>query len=695
MTSTLSRLMASAALVALVAACSPPDQGSTSEAADIAAADAESGSTPAAAEGEGGGQSGGGESLAAAAVAEDDAASAPTVEDARAFVERVETELDDYYEYAGRVYWVNANFITYDTDWLATRVGAEGTIMAVNFANEAKAFNDLDLSSEPALARKLEFIKQGITLPAPQTPGLAEELSEIGTRMSSTYSTGSIDIAGGAFSQADIDAALDALGRGEDERSTVIAQNETESLMRILRDPELLAEVWTKWREVPRTVPADGSGPGMKADFARQAEIANAGARELGYADVGQLWLSGYDMSPEEMAAEVDRLWGQVKPLYDQLHCYVRAELNEEYGDEVVPLDQPIRADLLGNMWAQQWANIYDLVAPEGSDIGYDLTALLEENGYTPRQIVETGDAFFQSLGLEPLPETFWERSLITKPRDRDVICHASAWDLDNLEDVRIKMCTEVNADDFQTVHHELGHNIYQRAYKDQPILFRNGAHDGFHEAIGDFIALSITPNYLVQIGLLPEDQIPPASADTGLLMNQALDKVAFLPFGLLMDKWRWGVFAGDVTPEEYNDAWWALREEYQGVRAPSDRPADAFDPGGKYHIPGNTPYLRYFLSFILQFQFHQAACEQAGWEGPLHRCSIYGNEEVGRRFNAMLEAGASEPWQDTLERFTGTRDMDGSAIIAYFAPLMDYLEEENEGRTCGWTPTTETIVDE
>jgi peptidyl-dipeptidase A len=372
-----------------------------------------------------------------------------------------------------------------------------------------------------------------------------------------------------------------------------------------------------------------------------------------------------------------------VSPLYEALHCHVRARLNDYYGDEVQPATGLIRADLLGNMWGQQWGNIYDLVAPEGEGSRIDLTATLKERAYTPEDIVRTGDGFFTSLGFEPLPETFWQRSLITKPRDRDVQCHASAWNIDGHDDVRIKMCTEIDAEDFNTVHHELGHNFYQRAYAGQDPLFRTGAHDGFHEAVGDFIALSVTPEYLVEIGLI--DEAPDATADVGLLLRQALDKIAFLPFGLLVDQWRWRVLRGGVEPAQYNDLWWDLRARYQGLRAPGERPADAFDPGAKYHIPASTPYLRYFLSYVMQFQLHDAACRMMGWEGPLHRCSIYGSEEVGARLNAMLELGASRPWPEALEAFAGTREMDGEAIQEYFAPLMEYLTEQNEGRTCGW----------
>jgi len=580
----------------------------------------------------------------------------PTLEDARAFIEEVEAVTRDFGEYYARVAWIQATYINYDTNWLLTRVDTENTELGVQFANAAKRFNDLELPAEER--RKIEAIKLGLNLPAPERPGAAAELAGINTRMGSVYATGKIDL------------------DGEE-----VPRNTLEVMMGEVRDPVKLEEIWTKWREVP--VVADADGNTMKSDYARMVVISNEGARELGFDDVGSMWRARYDLPPEEFAAETDRLWGQVKPLYDELQCHVRAKLNEQYGGDVVPLDQPIRADLLGNMWAQSWGNIYDLVAPGEADPGYDLTQLLVDAGYDATKMVETGEAFFSSLGFEPLPETFWERSQITKPADREVVCHASAWDLDWKDDIRIKMCTNVNADDFRTVHHELGHNYYQRAYQDQSVLFQTGANGGFHEAIGDMVALSITPEYLQTIGLL--DDVPDASADLGLLMNQALEKIAFMPFGLLMDKWRWQVFSGELTPETYNDGWWALRTQYQGIRPPSERSSDYFDPGGKYHIPGNVSYTRYFIAHILQFQFHKAACEMAGWDGPLHRCSVYGSENIGEKFNAMLEMGASRPWPEALEAFVGTQEMDGGAVVEYFAPLMEYLQEQNADRQCGW----------
>ncbi|WP_158010743.1 M2 family metallopeptidase [Tardibacter chloracetimidivorans] len=581
------------------------------------------------------------------------ATSGVSAADADAFVAAAEKELFDFSVFNARVQWINNTYITEDSDAVAARVGAEGTEMSVRLAKEAARFD-----KTPGLSvdtrRKLGILKQGIVLPAPSTPGAAAELNTIATRLQSTYGKGK--------------GTLDG---------KPISGNDIEEKMGTVRDPAKLKEMWVSWHKV---------GQPMKDDYVRMVDIANAGARELGFADTGAMWRAGYDMPADEFAGLTDRLWDQVKPLYLQLHCYTRAKLNRKYGDAVQPATGPIRADLLGNMWAQEWGNIYDVVAPPGlGDLGYDVTDLLVANKYDPLKMVKTGEGFFSSLGFAPLPETFWQRSQITRPRDREVVCHASAWNLDNKDDLRIKMCTKVNGDDFVTIHHELGHNYYQRAYNQQPLLYMNGANDGFHEAIGDMIALSITPDYLVRIGLLDEKQVPSADKDIGLLLRQAMDKVAFLPFGLLVDKWRWGVFSGEITPDNYNKAWTDLRHQYQGIIPPVPRSEADFDPGAKFHIPGNTPYTRYFLARLLQFQFYKAACDQAGWKGPLHRCSFYGNEQVGQRLNAMLELGASKPWPDALEAFTGAREMDGTAMIAYFRPLMTWLEEQNKGRQCSW----------
>jgi peptidyl-dipeptidase A len=579
---------------------------------------------------------------------------AQTTADADAFVAKAEKELGEYIVFASQVQWINNTYLTDDTDAVAAKIGAQGTEMQVRLAGEAAKYQALSgLSADTK--RKLDFLRGGLVLPAPTTPGAATELNNIATKLNSQYGKGKGTLDGKPINGSDI-----------------------EEKMGTSRNPAELSEMWASWHT--------GVGAPMRDDYAKMVEIANKGAKELGYADVGAMWRSQYDMPADDFAVLTDKLWAQVKPLYDGLHCYTRTKLNEKYGDAVQAKTGPIRADLLGNMWAQEWGDIYEIVAPKGAgDVGYDTTDLLKAKNYDPIKMVKAGEGFFSSLGFKPLPESFYTRSQFTKPADREVVCHASAWDLDNVDDLRIKMCIKINGNDFTTIHHELGHNYYQRAYNKQPLLYLNGANDGFHEAIGDAVALSITPNYLVQIGLLDQAKVPTPDKDLGLLLKQAMDKVAFLPFGLLVDKWRWGVFSGKIPTSQYNKGWTDLRLQYQGIKPPVERSEANFDAGAKYHIPGNTPYTRYFLARILQFQFYKAACDIAKWKGPLHRCSFYGNKEVGARLNAMLELGASKPWPDALQAFTGSREMDGTAMIAYFKPLMTFLAKENKGKKCGW----------
>lgn len=578
-----------------------------------------------------------------------------TPQGAANWVAMVEQDMFDFSVEYGRVLWLNNTYIVHDSNQLAAKYGAQATEKSVTYANEAAQYARV-AGLDPEVARKLDILRNGIVMPAPVRDGAATELNEIATKLGAAYGQGTGTLNGEEINGSDIEAEMGNLDR----------------------TPEELAEMWTSWH--------NNVGAPMREDYQRMIAIANEGSKELGFADLGAMWRSNYDMDPDQFAGETERMWQEVKPLYMALHTYVRSKLNEKYGDDVQPATGAIRADLLGNMWAQEWGNIYPLVAPEGAgDIGYDLTDLITAKGLDEIQMVRTGEQFFSSLGFDPLPGTFWERSQFVKPRDRDVVCHASAWDVDNVDDLRIKMCIKKNADDFVTIHHELGHNYYQRAYNQQDYLHLNGANDGFHEAIGDMIALSITPEYLVQIDMLDEADVPSADKDIGLLLRQAMDKVAFLPFGLMVDRYRWQLFDGSIPADQLNTGWNALRLEYQGITPPVARDESGFDAGAKYHIPGNVPYTRYFLARILQFQFYKAACDQAGWDGPLHRCSFYGNEEVGKNLDAMLEMGASKPWPDALEAFTGERQMSGAAMVEYFAPLKAWLDEQNAGKTEGW----------
>ncbi len=568
-------------------------------------------------------------------------------------MDKAEVELLDLSNLAARAGWVQATFITDDTEIVAAKEGERVIARTTELVEQSKRFDALNLP--PDLKRKFLLLRLSLTLPAPNDPKLRTELTQTAASLDGSYGRGKY-CPGGDETKC----------MGIDELDVRMAKS---------RDLKELEELWVGWHKV---------GAPMHDRYARFVDLSNQGARELGFADTGVLWRSGYDMTPQEFSADLERLWKQVEPLYLELHTYVRHRLIQKYGAAAERPDGMIPAHLLGNMWAQEWGNVYDIVAPPLAPQTYDIGQILEARHTEPRQLVGYGEDFFKSLGFAPLPKSFWGRSQLTKPRDRDVVCHASAWDVDNDMDVRLKMCIHISSDDFTTVHHELGHNYYQMAYRKQPFLFRSGANDGFHEAIGDSIALSITPEYLKKIGLI--DKIPAAEADIPLLLHTALDKIAFLPFGLMIDKWRWEVFSGQVKPADYNKAWWTLREKYQGVAPPVNRSETDFDPGAKYHIPGNTPYARYFLARVYQFQFYRAMCRAAGYQGPLNRCSFYGSKEAGARLNAMLELGQSKPWPEALKAMTGEDKADASAMVEYFQPLLTWLKEQNRGEKSGWT---------
>jgi len=589
--------------------------------------------------------------LAAGGSAMADAAKpAPTVDEAKRFVAQAEARLLDLWVRGQRADWVNNTYITDDTEILSAQANEAIIAETTAMAQAATRFDGMKLP--PDVARKLKLIKLSLVMPAPNSPRLREEETRIVTSMQSDYGKGKYCPKPGVCHD---------LGQ-------------LEEIMASSRDPKQLLDAWEGWRTI---------SPPMRDRYKRFVELSNQGARDLGFADTGALWRSKYDMSPDEFSAEVDRLWGQVQPLYTALHCYVRGKLQEKYGKELVPDGKPIPAHLLGNMWAQSWENVYDLVKPPQQGSTVDLTALVQGRKMDAKEMVRTGERFFMSLGLPALPETFWERSMLVKPRDREVVCHASAWDVDYLDDIRLKMCIKTDGEDFVTVHHELGHNYYQRAYKNQTPLFRDSANDGFHEALGDTLALSITPAYLAKIGFLPSE--PKDANDVDLLLRRALEKVSFLPFGLMVDQWRWQVFSGKVTPDHYNQAWWDLARKYQGIAPPVARSEKDFDPGAKYHVAANVPYARYFLAHLLQFQFHRALSEAAGQTGPLHRRTIYGSKAAGERLNAMMEMGQSKPWPEALKAMTGSDKMDASAVLDYFAPLKKWLDEQNKGRACGW----------
>jgi peptidyl-dipeptidase A len=575
--------------------------------------------------------------------------------DLEVFLEKIEKDNLSEGPVVSSAYWIGSNFITHDSQNIVADYSKRYTLKSLENSRIASSFNDLKTSDSNR--RKLELLKSSFVMPPPLDENLASELSSISTKLEAMYGSGEYCYEDGSC--YDLEAF--------------------EQIIDNSRNPEDLLMAWNGWHEI---------GKPMKPMYMRMVEIGNQGSRDLGYSGLDDLWFSKYDMPADEFLEETDSVWEEVKPLYDALHCHVKSQLNAHYGDEVVPLDGPLPVHLMGNMWGQSWSNIYDLVYPEATQTkSVNVTQIIEERNINEIEMVEYAEDFFLSIGFEPLPDTFWERSLFVKPQDRSVVCHASAWNLDSVNnDLRIKMCIEKNEEDFITIHHELGHIFYYQAYNHLPTLFQGGANDGFHEAFGDLLTLSITPDYLKQIGFINADEAEQAKNDSiGLLMKQALEGVVVIPWALMLDKWRAGVFTGDISDTELNEAWWNMREAYQGIAPPSYRSEEYFDPGAKYHIPGNTPYTRYYLARIMQYQFHESLCNDIGFTGSLHECSIYGDKSAGEKIISTMAMGQSAPWQDAFEKLTGSRNISGKSVMNYYKPLKDWLDIQNNNRTCGW----------
>lgn len=614
----------------------------------------------------------------------DRAAAAEPDANADALIARVNRELKDTYPDLTAAQWLSSTYINDDSQTVAAKAQERFLVQLNGWIEAAKPFEGQKMS--PETARSILLLKLSTAMPPPSDPKKLAELTRIATKMEGDYGAGSVCT-------------------GEGDAKTCRDLGELSETLAVSRDYQAQLDAWQGWHTISQP---------MRKDYARFVELVNEGAKDMGFADAGEMWRSGYDMTPAEIAAETDRLWGQVKPLYEQLHCYTRTRLQAKYGqDKGAVAGGMLPAHLMGNMWQQDWGNLWDVLEPYKGAGSLDITGALQKRYQyhyaqavakagtgadsatlveadrqaqleTAKEMTQRAENFYVSLGMPKLPESYWQKTQFIKPRDREVQCHASAWDMNMAGDVRTKMCIKPNEEEFTTIYHELGHVYYYLAYNQQPPLFQAGAHDGFHEAIGDTIVLGMTPDYLQSIGLVDaRDQSKEALINAQ--MRMALAKVSFMPFGLMIDRWRWGVFDGTIKPDGYNKAWWDLKAKYQGVAPLTPRGEEFFDPGAKYHVPANTPYTRYFLSHILQFQFYKSLCDSAGHKGPLYECSFYGNKEAGKRYWSMLGKGASQPWQKTMKELTGGEKMDASAVLEYFAPLQAWLKEQNEGQSCGW----------
>jgi peptidyl-dipeptidase A len=614
----------------------------------------------------------------------DRAAAAEPDANADALIARVNRELKDTYPDLTAAQWLSSTYINDDSQTVAAKAQERFLVQLNGWIEAAKPFEGQKMS--PETARSILLLKLSTAMPPPSDPKKLAELTRIATKMEGDYGAGSVCT-------------------GEGDAKICRDLGELSETLAVSRDYQAQLDAWQGWHTISQP---------MRKDYARFVELVNEGAKDMGFADAGEMWRSGYDMTPAEIAAETDRLWGQVKPLYEQLHCYTRTRLQAKYGqDKGAVAGGMLPAHLMGNMWQQDWGNLWDVLEPYKGAGSLDITGALQKRYQyhyaqavakagtgadsatlveadrqaqleTAKEMTQRAENFYVSLGMPKLPESYWQKTQFIKPRDREVQCHASAWDMNMAGDVRTKMCIKPNEEEFTTIYHELGHVYYYLAYNQQPPLFQAGAHDGFHEAIGDTIVLGMTPDYLQSIGLVDaRDQSKEALINAQ--MRMALAKVSFMPFGLMIDRWRWGVFDGTIKPDGYNKAWWDLKAKYQGVAPLTPRGEEFFDPGAKYHVPANTPYTRYFLSHILQFQFYKSLCDSAGHKGPLYECSFYGNKEAGKRYWSMLGKGASQPWQKTMKELTGGEKMDASAVLEYFAPLQAWLKEQNEGQSCGW----------
>ncbi|MFC0166773.1 M2 family metallopeptidase [Pseudoduganella danionis] len=571
----------------------------------------------------------------------------PTVAEAERFLSETEAKLNKLNNEQAQGAWVGSNFITDDTEAIASFFAERYLTASGEAAIGARRFNGLKLPADSA--RKLLLLQQTLVFANPKE---REQYAALQAGLNGAYGKAK-------YCPKNADGSAGAC----------MALGEMEKVLANSRDEAKLKEMWAGWH---------AQSPEYKGKYLDYIALSNKGAKQMGFVDTGAMWRSQYDMPADAFANEMERLWQQVKPLYDSLHTYSRYKLRETYGADVVPMEGPIPAHLYGNMWSQTWNNLYPILKPATGASNYSLTKVLEERKTDAKQMTKYAEGFYTSLGMQKLPASFWERSLFTKPRDRDVVCHASAWPINEKDDVRIKMCINPTAEDFTVIHHELGHVYYFLGYTGQPYLYRGGANDGFHEAIGDTIALSITPDYLQKIGLM--DQAPDADADIGQLLERALGKVPMLPFAYMVDKWRWDVYAGKTKPADFDKSWWQLREQYMGMKRPvaMDAKGSGFDAGAKYHVAADVPYARYFLANMLQFQFHRALCREAGYTGPLHRCSIYGNAKAGAKLQQMLAMGASKPWPEELKAISGEERIDGGALLDYFAPLKTWLDAQN-----------------
>ncbi|KAM6291936.1 angiotensin-converting enzyme 2 [Porphyrio hochstetteri] len=499
------------------------------------------------------------------------------------------------------------------------------------------------------------------------SPEKYERLSTVLSKMSTIYSTGTVCKTTEPSECLVLEPGLD-----------IIMANSTDYHERLW--------AWEGWRA--------NVGRMMRPLYEEYVDLKNEIATLNNYSDYGDYWRANYEAdypenykySRDQLIKDVEKTFEQIKPLYQQLHAYVRHRLEQFYGPEFISSTGCLPAHLLGDMWGRFWTNLYPLTVPYPAKPNIDVTSTMVLKKWDAMKIFKAAETFFDSIGLYKMTEGFWNNSMLTEPTDnRKVVCHPTAWDLGK-GDYRIKMCTKVTMDDFLTAHHEMGHIEYDMAYSKQPYLLRGGANEGFHEAVGEIMSLSAaTPQHLKSLDLLEPTFQEDEETEINFLLKQALTIVGTMPFTYMLEKWRWMVFRGEITKEEWTKRWWEMKREIVGVVEPVLHDETYCDPAVLFHVSNDYSFIRYYTRTIYQFQFQEALCKAANHNGPLHTCDITNSTAAGTKLRELLELGRTKPWTQALENVTGEKYMNAAPLLHYFEPLYEWLQGNNSGRYIGW----------
>uniref|UniRef100_A0A8C1ZDQ6 Angiotensin-converting enzyme n=1 Tax=Cyprinus carpio TaxID=7962 RepID=A0A8C1ZDQ6_CYPCA len=580
-------------------------------------------------------------------------------ESAREFLQKFDEEASNL------VYQYSLASWAYNTDISQENADKEVRVSFVYLFEESSAY-PIDQISDPLIKIQLQKLQDKGS--GALSPDKASELRNIMSEMSTIYNTATVC-------------------KIDDPTDCQTLEPGLESIMANSRDYDERLHAWEGWRVA--------SGMKMRPLYEKYVDLKNEAAKLNNYEDHGDYWRGdyetidepGYSYSRDQVMEDARRIYQEILPLYKELHAYVRAKLQDVYPGHIAS-DACLPAHLLGDMWGRFWTNLYPLMIPYPEKPDIDVSSEMVAQGWDELRLFKEAEKFFMSVNMSAMFDNFWTNSMFIKPEGRDVVCHPTAWDMGNREDFRIKMCTKVNMDDFLTVHHEMGHNQYQMAYRHQSYLLRDGANEGFHEAVGEIMSLSAaTPSHLQSLGLLPPDFIQDYETDINFLMKQALTIVATLPFTYMLEEWRWQVFKEIIPKDEWMLRWWQMKRDLVGVGEAVPRDESYCDPPALFHVSGDYSFIRYFTRTIYQFQFQEALCEAAGHTGPLYKCDITNSTKAGNKLRHMLELGRSMSWTRALEDVAGTTKMDSQPLLHYFSTLMEWLKEENQknNRVPGW----------